>query len=597
MALGLAWRSGRVRLALFAAFTVLAAAVPLAVAWLTKAVLDVIERGGATVGGVVALAVALGLCGVCAALLPPGVRYVQDEMRRRVGFAAVDGLFRATERYVGLARFEEPVFLDRLRIALGHGGATPGLLVAAVLGIARTGLVGVGFLASLVVISPGMSVLVVGSAVPVLLAELWLARRRADVMWHIGPYERREIFFQNLLVSVKAAKEIRLFGIAGHLRELMLGERRVADGERRRMDRRELAVQGCTALASALLAGAGLLWVLLGALDGDRSIGDIALFVAGVAGVQGAVTGLVTEIAQAHEQLRLFAHFRAVLTDGSDLPLPARPRPVRPLRQGIELRDVWFRYSPGQEWALRGVSLSVPYGSTVGLVGTNGAGKSTLVKLLCRMYDPERGAILWDGIDLRDLAPDDLRARVGAVFQDFMEYDLTVAENIGLGDLDALTDRSRLVGAARRAGAHTFVAELPRAYDTLLSRIFLDGDGGERGLHLSGGQWQRLALARALLRGDRDLLILDEPGSGLDAEAEHEVHTRLREHRRGRTSVLISHRLSAVREADLLVVLDRGQVAEQGTHDTLMAAGGVYARLFTLQARGYQFAHVEKHLR
>jgi ATP-binding cassette subfamily B protein len=213
--------------------------------------------------------------------------------------------------------------------------------------------------------------------------------------------------------------------------------------------------------------------------------------------------------------------------------------------------------------------------------------------------------VLWDGVDLRDMDPAELRRRIGAVFQDYMEYDLTAAENIGLGDVDVLTDadvdeagRRELVrAAAERAGAHPVIADLPRGYDTLLTRMFFDmpgdadaddGGGDQNGVPLSGGQWQRLALARAYLRGQRDLLILDEPSSGLDAEAEHEIHAGLRTHRRGRTSLLISHRLGTVREAERIAVLDEGRVVETGTHDELIAAGGVYARLFGLQAQGYQ---------
>ncbi|MEV1199648.1 ABC transporter ATP-binding protein [Microbispora rosea] len=600
-ALGMAWRAGRGLTVAFAVVSALMAVLPVTIAWCTKLVLDEIAGGRPGAGVTAVLGVVLAGCGVLTALGPQIVQYVKDESGRRIGLVAQDRLFRATERFVGLARFEDPAFHDRIRMAQQYGGATPGMVVSAALGAARTAMTGAGFLVSLVTISPWMAALVLAAVVPSLAAELRLSRRRAAMLWGIGPVERREIFFGELLVNVQAAKELRLFGIGAHLRGLMNAQRRAANAERSRTDRRELGVQAVTGTTAALAAGGGLLWVLVSAANGTGAIGDVALFVAAVAGVQAAAGGLVLELVTAHQQVLLFGHYLAVLDAGPDLPVPARPRRAGPLRRGIELNDVWFRYSPDHPWVLRGVSLTIPYGSAVALAGRNGAGKSTVVKLLCRMYDPERGSIRWDGTDLREMDPAELRARIGAVFQDYMHYDMTAAENVGLGDLTAMDDRGRIEAAARRAGVHDVVGRLPRGYDTMLSRIFTgpveDGlkedaltedGGGDVGVHLSGGQWQRLALARAYLRGERDLLILDEPSSGLDAEAEHEIHRGLREHRRGRTSLLISHRLGAVRDADHIVVLDGGQVAEQGTHTGLLAYGGIYAHLFALQAEGYR---------
>ena len=263
-----------------------------------------------------------------------------------------------------------------------------------------------------------------------------------------------------------------------------------------------------------------------------------------------------------------------------------------PLRRGIELRDVWFRYSDNHPWVLRGVNLVIPHGCTTALVGLNGAGKSTLVKLLCRFYDPTRGAILWDGVDLREVEPAQLRDRISAVFQDHMNYDLSAAENIAVGELSALDDRTRIEAAAVTAGIHDTVHALPNGYDTLLTRIFFgaggDEDNGDAGVVLSGGQWQRIALARAFVRDRRDLMILDEPSSGLDPQAEGEVHARMREHRRDATSLLISHRLNTVKNADVIAVVEDGLVVELGSHAEVMAAGGTYARLFRLQSAGYR---------
>jgi ATP-binding cassette subfamily B protein len=589
-ALALAWRAGRFQILGYGTLELVAAVVPVGVAWLTKFALDaIVERsiGGTTLawmgGGLVA-------AGLMAAVLPHLSRYLRQELERRIGLTAQDRLFAATERLTGLARFENPVFLDRLALAQGAGGSTPGMVVFGVLAICRGAITIVGFLGSLLMISRWLALAVLLAAVPALAAELRLSRLRAAMMWRISPMERREIFFQRMLASVQAAKELRLFGTARHFRELMTAERREANAQHRRMDRRDLITQSGLGALAAALAGAGLLWALFTARSGGFTAGDIPLLIASVAGVQTAAASLVSEVTQANHRLLLFDHYLTITTGGPDLPVPAEPHPAPPLRRGIEVRGVWFRYSPEHPWALREVNLSIPSGRSVGLVGRNGAGKSTLVKLLCRFYDPERGAILWDGVDLRDMDPAELRSRIGAVFQDYMEYDLTAADNVGLGDIGN-GDIDRVQAAARKAGVHDALAALPRGYDTLLSRLFSakpGDDDTEVGVHLSGGQWQRVALARAFLRDQRDLLILDEPSSGLDAEAEHEIHTRLREHRAGRTSVLISHRLAAVRDADLLVVLDQGRIVERGVHAELMARGGNYAQLFTLQADGYQ---------
>jgi ATP-binding cassette subfamily B protein len=438
-----------------------------------------------------------------------------------------------------------------------------------------------------------MALVVVVAAVPAFIAQLSLSRQMAHMMWNIGPTQRREMFYGGLLISVNAAKEIRLYGTGSFLRRRMLAERHTADRAQRRVDLRSASVQSGLGLLSASVAGSGLVWSILAARRGALSIGDISMFIAAIAGVQSALTTLITTIALNHRHLLNFRHFVDVVHAGPDLPVPSTPRAVAPLREGIELRDVWFRYSDEHPWVLRGVRLVIPAGQAVALVGQNGAGKSTLVKLLCRMYDPTRGQIRWDGVDIRDLPVEDLRRRLGAVFQDFVEYELSAAVNIGLGDVDAIDDRAAIVAAARRAGVHDLLDGLPAGYDTPLTRAFPgdspDGDP-EVGVPLSGGQWQKVALARALMRDRPDLLVLDEPSAGLDAEAEHDLHRRLREHRAGRTSLLISHRLNTIRGADLIAVLVDGQIAATGTHHELMAAGGEYARLFALQAEGYDAA-------
>ncbi|MGP3917267.1 ABC transporter ATP-binding protein [Nonomuraea sp. 10N515B] len=564
------------------------AAAPVAVAWLTKLVIDGLT-GTASLAELLGLAAGLAGTGVAASILPHCSRYLGSQIGRAMAATTTDRLFAATARFPGLRPFEDPRFLDRLRLAQEGTSRADGIVTEA-FGLVRSAVTVIGFVGSMLVISPAMTLIVLCAAVPALIAQLKLSRQRTTMMWEIGPAERRQLFYSTLLSTIEAAKEIRLFNLGGFLRGRLMAELSTTHAGKRRMDRKELSAEGALALLSAVVAGGGLIWAIGAARTGTLTVGDVSMFTAAVVAVQGALDTLVNGIAITHHNLRLFGHYVAVVRAEPDLVVPADSAPPPALSRGIELRDVWFRYSDDHPWILRGVDLFIPYGAAVALVGLNGAGKSTLVKLLCRFYDPSRGAILWDGVDLRDVRPEALRERISGVFQDHMAYDFSARDNIGVGDVGARDDLNRIRAAARRAGVDELLAALPRGYDTLLTRMFTseeDREDSSTGVVLSGGQWQRTALARAFLRDGRDLMILDEPSSGLDPEAEADVHARMRHHRAGQTSLLISHRLNTVRDADLIVVLKDGVVAERGSHDDLMAVDGTYARLFRLQARGY----------
>ncbi|MFI6097478.1 ABC transporter ATP-binding protein [Lentzea sp. NPDC051213] len=587
-ALAVALRAAPWHLAGYGALTLLTGGFPVIAAWCTKGVLDQITGQEPNAAAAVRLVVVLALVGVAAAAAPSLTQYLSAQARRAVGLAAADRLHRKINEFGGLARFEDPAFLDRLRTARLSGQRAPAQVVDSVVSVARAVVTVGGFALSVWLISPVFTLVVLAAAVPVLVAELALARRRAHTQHGIGAFDRRESFYGSLLTTVQAAKEVRLFGLGDHFRSLMLRERRASDAAQRTVDRRTVFAQGTLAVLAAAVAGAGLVWVVQAAVRGEVSIGEVTLFVASVAAVQTGLAGVAVTIATAHQALVEFEHYRFVLRTDSDLPVPAHPAELPALGARIELRDVWFRYSPEHSWVLRGLTLTIHAGQSVGIVGVNGAGKSTLVKLLCRFYDPTRGSITWDGVDIRDVEPDVLRRRIGAVFQDYMEYDLTVADNIGVGDLAVAGDRSRVHAAARNAEIHDTLEELPNGYDTMLSRVFADPANPATGMLLSGGQWQRIALARSYLRDNPDLLILDEPSAGLDPEAESRVHERLSVFRAGRTRVLISHRLGTLRDADVIVVLSEGKIVEQGTHDELIAGKGDYRRLFQLQAKGYR---------
>ncbi|GAA3170080.1 hypothetical protein GCM10020001_115540 [Nonomuraea salmonea] len=325
----------------------------------------------------------------------------------------------------------------------------------------RTVVTMLGFTGSLLAVSPVMAAVVLVSAVPVVAAELSLSARRSRLMWTVSPHERRQVFYSQLMIDRTAAKEIRLFGLAGFVRSRMLHELRQVNAAQRRLDRRVCHTQFALAALTATVAGVGLVWGILQARAGLLTPGDVIVFIAAVAGVQTGLSGLVSQLASGHQALLQFAHYLAVLNAEPDLPAPALPTAALPLQSAIELRDVWFRYDPDKPWVLRGVSLRIPAGSLLALVGVNGAGKSTLVKLLCRLYEPTRGSITWDGADIRHIPVADLRERIGTVFQDHMNYDFTAADNIGIGDLPALHDRDRIRTAATAAEVDATVTALP----------------------------------------------------------------------------------------------------------------------------------------
>jgi ATP-binding cassette subfamily B protein len=589
--LGMVWTASPLLALGLIAAAVAGGVVPTAAAWLQRDILDGLTSHQAAGRGLLTWAAALAAAGVVSAVLPYADVYLNAQLRRVLGLHVQDRLCQAINSFPGLRRFETPEFMDQLQIARDTTQTGPLALVASGLAGTQAAITAAGLVVALWVINPILALLVVASAGPAIFSEIALSRRRADLQWQVSPGQRRQIFYSSLQTDLNAAKEVRLFGAGGFLRGRMLAELRAINADQRKLDRRTLGTQGSLTLLGSFVIAGGLIWTVRQASQGQLSVGDVSLFVLAAIGVQGALSSMVTALAGGYQSLLLFGHYLEVISAGPDLPLAADPQPVPALRRGIEVRDVWFRYADDHPWVLRGVSMFIPCGTSVALIGLNGAGKSTLVKLLCRMYDPGKGSIRWDGVDIRDVAPGELRSRIGAVFQDYMAYDLTAAENIGLGDLDRLGDAAAIRRAAEQASVGQLLDSLPRGYDTLLSRIFFDnGDKAnpETGVILSGGQWQRLALARGLMRAERDLLILDEPSSGMDAEAEHAVHRRLCEVRAGRTSLLISHRLGSVRDAGMICVLAGGRIREQGTHEELIAAGGEYQRLFDLQASGYQ---------
>ncbi|GAA0926434.1 ABC transporter ATP-binding protein [Nonomuraea longicatena] len=587
-ALALPFRSAPVSAVTALVLTVLAGAAPASGAWLTRLLVNELTSGAPDADRVAALAVASAIAGGLAVALLYLAGHLGEVVQHRVTLTVESRLFRRIAALPGLGHIENPAFHDRLRLAEQAAQEAPGTVSEFAQELVRSVVLLGSFAGVLLVVWPPMTLLLLAAVLAATLARLATARREAATEEAWVATDRRRLFYRALLTDMRAAKEIRLFGLGTLLHTRMIDSLAKVSQARLSVARRGALVQSGLALLGAAVTGAGTVVVATNVVTRGASVGDLVLFLGAVAGVQTGLTAVVLQLGEATRAVRLFGHYLDVLDTADDLPQgTGTPAPSAT----IELRDVWFRYRDDGPWVLQGVNLTVPAGAAVGLVGVNGAGKSTLVKLLCRFYDPQRGTITWGGVDLRELDLTALRARIGVVFQEFMTYDLTAAENIGIGQVRHLHDRSRIVAAAQAARADATVAALPNGYDTVLSRTHTDDDD-RAGVTLSGGQWQRVALARCLMRADAELIVLDEPTSGLDAEGEHRVHTTLRRHAEGRTRLLISHRMSALRGADLIVTLVDGRIAERGSHDELMDAGGEYARLFRLQAGGYQDARV-----
>lgn len=585
-ALRLGWEAARAQLLAVVCLAVVGGVVPVLAAWSLRLLLDsLVEQHVPQL--TVTLAVAgIVLCGLVTVAARAAEGYLQTAMHRAIRTVVEVRLFRAIHAVDGLASFEESAKLDQIRLAEQAGESAPQGVIGSGLALVQAGVTAIGFVAAILVLYPWLVLVVAAAAVPTCLLQLRVAKLRADVVIDTSMYHRRLIFYRYLATDVRAAKEIRLFGLGEFFIGRMLRDLGRSNQAEARVERTAAGIELLIGVISGLVTLCGASAAAYLASRHRLTIGDVTVLLAAMVALQ-AVVGEVTENASiGYRSLLLFSQYLAI-AEAQPAAATAAAGVLNPLTDCIEFDDVWFRYSDGLPWVLRGVSCRLPAGQAIGLVGLNGAGKTTMIKLLCRLYEPVRGCIRWDGVDISTIEPGLLRRRISAVFQDFMAYDFTAADNIAVGSLDAVGDEARIRQAAELAGVDDTVQRLPRGYQTMLSRIFPPEEGGS-GATLSGGEWQRLALARAFLRQDANILILDEPSSGLDAQVEYGLQQSLGGFRAGRLTLLISHRLSAMNSADLILVLDDGQISERGTPTDLTASGGKYARLFALQAEGYR---------
>jgi ATP-binding cassette subfamily B protein len=480
-----------------------------------------------------------------------------------------------------LEDFEDSELQDRLERARRQAAGRMSLL-GQLFGQAQDVITIASFAAGLFIYAPWLIVLMAIALVPAFVGEAHFNAQSYSLNFARTP-ERRELdYVRRTGASVETAKEVKIFGLNAFLIERY---RRLAtsfyDANRALAMRRASLGSALTALGTIAyyVAYAYIVWRTL---HGEFTIGDLTFLAGSFRRLRNLLEDLLMGFSQVAGQALYLDDLFSFFEIQPEIVSPPNPRPFpTPIRKGFTFEDVGFRYPGAERWAVRNLSFTLHAGEVLALVGENGAGKTTLVKLLARLYDPDEGRILLDGHDLRDYDLAALRSHIGVIFQDFVRYHLTAADNIAVGRIEARDDRARIVEAAHRSLADEVIAKLPNGYDQVIGKLFRGGTA------LSGGEWQKIAIARAYMR-DADVLILDEPTAALDARSEFEVFERFRELSRDKTAVLISHRFSSVRMADRIVVLAEGTVEAAGTHEALLQQRGRYAELFELQAAGYR---------
>jgi len=617
----LVWESGPRWMVASLLLVVVGAVLPLASLFLIARIIDSASRGALASGVSVRAGlwhqtlgwvVAAGVTGILASLAGTLSGYVGEGQ----GLAMQNRMSRVVQSKAAamdLEYFENAEFFDTLHRAQEEAPYRPTRIVNGLTSLAQNSATLFVIIVALVTLHPLVPIILLLSVLPGLLVRLKFVSIAFDWTQKSTATERRAGYLHLVLTLEPFAKEVRLFDMAPFFSErfdamrVWLTQGRLSVARRRMLA--DLGVQGFVVAPTFAILG----FIAWRTFSGALSVGALVGYFLLIQRAQGAMQGTLASLLSLHEDASFLDLLYRFLDLQPRLQTPAHPRMVpTKWETGLRLENVGFSYPLSERQALRDISFSVAPGEVVALVGENGSGKTTLVKLLCRLYDPDSGRITLDGIDAREFDPAAWRRGLSAVFQDYGHYQLSFAENIWLGDLSLPSmnsvmpngesgsaphhvdesgqplpllplplTREALETAARRAGAHSVAARLPRGYDTQLGRGYEDGE------ELSIGQWQKIALARAYLRTAAPLIIMDEPSSALDPRAEAELFESFRDLIRGQSALLISHRLSTVRLADKIVVLDKGELVAQGTHDELMSQNGLYAELFSTQAKSY----------
>jgi ATP-binding cassette subfamily B protein len=575
----------RWRLGVYVGAQALGAVGDVALAWVAKRIIDAVVHAAARHGDEAAVRAALlwvaaELAVVTVQKLLAQVESHQGALLRSELGLRVNVLILEKARDVSYPHFEDPDFNNRMTQARREASVRPWATFTGAVSLARDLVTFVGYAALLLSLGPWAIVALVVSAVPSFAGEAYFGRLGFERQSARTQRNRQLFYLEGVLTGESTVKEVKLFSLGRWLteryREIHLGFHAEEASLSRR---RALWLFALSTLSSLTLYGVYLL-IASRAAHGVITLGAMTLYLAVFTRGQALAQRALTAVARMYEHdlyMSTLFNFLAMESDEPDLALPATPATQSP--PSVRFEGVSYRYPGAARDALHDVTLTLEAGQTLALVGRNGAGKTTLVKLLVGLYRPTAGRILLDGVDTATMPAGEVRQRVGVIFQDFVRFQFSARDNVGVGWLPRIGDHDAVERAVTDAGARDVIDRLPKGLDTPLGRAF----GGD---DLSVGQWQRIALARAFMRPSA-LLVMDEPTAALDAESEHEVFQRFKELKAGRTALLITHRFASVRMADRIGVFEGGAVAEAGTHAELMARDGTYARMFKLQAEGY----------